>query len=67
MKWMLFLLLVILWGLTAFYIGAGSIFIALGLYDWSIRFLPIFMFFSALFAGGSVVATVAWKVETWDS
>lgn len=56
------LLLLFLWSVTLFYIIAGGIFITLGSYSWNITFLPIYIFFSSLFAGSSVLASIGFKV-----
>ncbi len=57
MKWLLLGLTGILWSLALGYTITGSIFMAWGLYGWSIVFLPVFIFVVALFGAISVGST----------
>ena len=63
-KWLLAGLTAILWVLVGFYTIAGSIFMVLGLYDWSLAYLPVFLLAVSLFGIGVTVATIA-TYQVW--
>lgn len=58
-KWILATLCATVWILILFYTIAGSIFMTLGVNDWSIKFLPVFVVMIVVMSSGAALCTVA--------